>query len=132
MVQCKWTTKRYFRRFQQKSDLPKYYAVADVFVFPTLGDPYGLVVDEAMACSLPVISSSAAGEIHERIEEGVNGYVVPPEDSVTLSSRMLILANDSKLRTHMGQASVEKIRNHTPEKWAEDFERMVHNITESE
>ena len=45
----------FFTGFLQKPDLPHYYALADVFVFPTLGDPYGLVVDEAMACGLPVI-----------------------------------------------------------------------------
>ncbi len=67
-----------FVGFIQKRELPRYYALADVFVFPTLGDPYGLVVDEAMACGLPVISTSAAGEIHDRVEDGVNGYIVPP------------------------------------------------------
>lgn len=114
-----------FAGFQQKTDLPRYYALADVFVFPTLGDPYGLVVDEAMACSLPIISTSAAGEIRERIDEGVNGYIVPPEDSVALADRMLRLAKDSALRTEMGRISAEKVRGRTPDKWAEDFERIV-------
>ena len=67
-----------FAGFFQKAELPRLYAAADVFVFPTLGDPYGLVVDEAMACSLPIISTSAAGEIRDRVESGVNGFVVPP------------------------------------------------------
>ncbi len=45
--------------FHQKAELPRLYAAGDVFVFPTLGDPYGLVVDEAMAAGLPVISTTA-------------------------------------------------------------------------
>lgn len=114
-----------FAGFKQKPDLPRYYALADVFVFPTLGDPYGLVVDEAMACSLPVISTSEAGEIRDRIEEGVNGYITPPEDSIVLAERMLALAKDSALRARMGKVSTEKIQGHTPEKWAEDFERIL-------
>ena len=114
-----------FAGFEQKPELPRYYALADVFVFPTLGDPYGLVVDEAMACGLPVISTSAAGEIRDRIEEGANGYIVPPEDSAALSERMLHLAQNPDLVARMGAVSREKIQGHTPEKWAEDFERIV-------
>jgi len=117
-----------FAGFHQKPELPRYYAVSDVFVFPTLGDPYGLVVDEAMACSLPVISTSAAGEIHDRVEDGVNGYIVPPEDSAVLAERMLRLVRDPKLREQMGKVSAEKIAGRTPERWAEDFEQIVNSI----
>lgn len=117
-----------FAGFKQKSELPRWYAMADVFIFPTLGDPYGLVVDEAMACSLPVISTSAAGEIRDRIEEGVNGYIVPPEDSAALAERMLKLAGDPALRQRMGEQSYEKIKDHTPERWAKDFECIVQRL----
>jgi len=114
-----------FAGFKQKSELPRYYAIADVFVFPTLGDTYGLVVDEAMACSLPIISTSAAGEIRDRIEEGVNGYIVPPGNSAALAERMLYLSREPELRQRMGEESAKKIAGHTPERWAEDFERIV-------
>ncbi|WP_168708939.1 glycosyltransferase family 4 protein [Metallibacterium scheffleri] len=119
-----------FAGFKQKPEVPRYYASSDVFVFPTLGDPYGLVVDEAMACGLPVISTTAAGEIRDRIEEGVNGYIVPPEDSAALAERMLTLAQDGALRERMGKTSSDKIKGHTPERWAEDFERIVHTVFE--
>ena len=121
-----------FAGFQQKPDLPRYYALADVFVFPTLGDPYGLVVDEAMACGLPVISTSAAGEIRDRVEEGVNGYIVPPEDSAALAGAMRTLAQDAALRERMGAVSAQKIQGHTPEQWAEDFERIVRRLLDKE
>ncbi len=117
-----------FAGFKQKPDLPAFYAMANVFVFPTLGDPYGLVVDEAMACSLPVISTSAAGEIHDRIEDGVNGYIVPPEDSRAMAWKMLELARNPDLRRKMGVRSYEKIKDHTPERWAEDFESIVFKL----
>lgn len=117
-----------FVGFTQKPGLPRYYALADVFVFPTLGDPYGLVVDEAMACSLPVISTSAAGEIGDRVEDGVNGYIVPPENSAALLERMELLALDPHLRSRMGEASAQKIAGHTPERWADEFERAVDAI----
>lgn len=117
-----------FAGFKQKPDLPALYAMSDVFVFPTLGDPYGLVVDEAMACSLPVISTRAAGEIRDRIEDGINGYIVPPENASALSERMLELTRNAELRDKMGERSYQKIKNHTPEKWAQDFESIVFKL----
>ena len=117
-----------FAGFRQNPELTGYYAMSDVLVFPTLGDPYGLVVDEAMACSLPIVSTTAAGEIHDRVEQGVNGYTVPPENSAILAECMLHLARDPALRERMGRASAEKIAGHTPARWAEDFEHIVRTL----
>lgn len=117
-----------FAGFRQKPELPHYLTAADVFVFPTLGDPYGLVVDEAMASSLPVLSTSAAGEIRERIEEGVHGFVVPPENSAALLEGMERLAGDGTLRYRMGQAAAARMADSSPERWAADFERGVERI----
>jgi len=117
-----------FAGFHQKAELPRFYAAADIFVFPTLGDPYGLVVDEAMACALPIISTNAAGEIRDRIEQGVNGYIVPPEDSNALSGAMEKVARDKELRKRMGMISAQKISGNTPERWAEDFEKAIDSV----
>jgi glycosyltransferase involved in cell wall biosynthesis len=114
--------------FQQKVDLPRFYAAGDIFVFPTLGDPYGLVVDEAMAAGLPIISTTAAGEIAERVVDGVNGYLVPPDDPYALAAAMTRLASDSKLRQEMGARSAAMIAPHTPDSWAEAFETAVEGI----
>lgn len=117
-----------FAGFKHKHDLPIYYALADVFVFPTLGDPYGLVVDEAMACSLPIICTSAVGEIRDRVEEGVNGYLVPPGDIKALADQMEKLVFNRSLRKKMGKISAQKIIGHTPKRWAEDFERTIEKV----
>jgi glycosyltransferase involved in cell wall biosynthesis len=117
-----------FAGFRQKCEVPIYYAASDVFVFPTLGDPYGLVVDEAMACSLPVISTTAAGEIGDRVVDGETGFLVPPANSEALGQSMLRLAHDPELRARMGRSSFAKMRDRKPEQWAVDFERVVHRI----
>ena len=114
-----------FAGFQQKQDLPRWYALADVFVFPTLGDPYGIVVEEAMACSLPVISTDAAGEIRTRIQDGLNGYIVPAEDPTALADTMSRLARDAELRSRMGRSASDSIGNNTPEQWAIRFEQLI-------
>jgi glycosyltransferase involved in cell wall biosynthesis len=108
--------------------LPPLYAAADAFVFPTLGDPFGMVVLEAMACGLPVISTSAAGEIADRIDEGVNGFVVPPADAEALRERMGLLARDPSLRSRMGDAARATVAGQSPAVWAEAFEEAVDKL----
>ncbi len=114
-----------FAGFREQDELAAMFAVSDVFVFPTLGDPYGLVVDEAMACGLPVISTTAAGEITDRVEEGVSGHLVPPGAPEELASRMAWLAGDATQRSKMGSEAARKVADHTPEAWASGFEELV-------
>jgi glycosyltransferase involved in cell wall biosynthesis len=117
-----------FTGFVPKQRLPELYAAADALVFPTLGDPWGLVIDEAMASSLPIVTTSAAGDVRDRVEDGVNGFIVPPADSAALLDRMRLLAQDPPLRERMGKISARKIAGHTPERWAKDFEDTVERI----
>jgi glycosyltransferase involved in cell wall biosynthesis len=117
-----------FAGFRHGEELPEIYAAADVFVFPTLGDPFGLVVLEAMACGLPIIATSASGEITERVAEGINGFIVPPANVEVLLDRMTLLAHDSDLRRRMGDASIAKLAGQTPDLWAEALELAVQEI----
>jgi glycosyltransferase involved in cell wall biosynthesis len=117
--------------FRQRADLPPLYAAADVFVFPTRGDPYGLVVDEAMATGLPVISTTAAGEIRERVIEGETGLLVPPDDPAALAAAMRRIACDPALRMRMGTRAAEMIAPYTPDRWAAAFEEAVAAILAS-
>ena len=117
-----------FTGFFQRDQLPFLYAAADVFVFPTLGDPFGQVVEEASSCGLPIISSSAAGEIQDRVEEGVTGFIVPPMNSAALFDRMELLAGDSDLRRRMGEAAFRKATPYTSDVWVERFEHAVEQI----
>jgi glycosyltransferase involved in cell wall biosynthesis len=117
-----------FCGFQPGDVLPRLYAACDVFVFPTLGDPFGMVVLEAMACGLPVIATTASGEIADRVMEGVNGLLVPPANSTQLLDRMTLLARDADLRRRMGRASVKRVAGQAPELWAVAFEQAVDEI----
>jgi len=114
-----------FAGFRQRDELPRMYAAADVFVFPTLGDPFGHVVEEAMSSGLPVITTAAAGEIRDRLTDGESGFIVPPGHPDALLSRMRLLAADESLRKDMGQAAFDRARGQTGERWAEAFEAAV-------
>lgn len=116
-----------FVGFQAKARLPEYYAASDVLVFPTLGDPYGLVVDEAMASELPVISTTAAGEIHARVDDS-NGALVPPGDSAALERAMVRFASGGPCQREMARASRRKIAGKTPESWAAQVEEVVRRL----
>lgn len=117
-----------FAGFVQQPTLPRMYVAADVFVFPTLGDPYGLVLDEAMASSLPVVTTAAAGEVTTRVVDGENGWIVPPADGTAMASKMAILAEDSALRSRLGAASLRMMADSSPERWATEFEHAAHQI----
>lgn len=114
-----------FTGFVQPREIPEYYGISDTFVIPTLGDPYAVVVIEAMAAGLPVICTEAIGEIRQRLPEGEAGYIVPAADAAALADRMLRLAGDPALRERMGSACASLGAAVSHEAWAIDFERCV-------
>jgi glycosyltransferase involved in cell wall biosynthesis len=60
-------------------ELPSVYASAGIFVFPTLSDTWGLVVNEALAAGLPVLGSDLSQAVAELIREGYNGWKFRPD-----------------------------------------------------
>jgi glycosyltransferase involved in cell wall biosynthesis len=104
-----------FTGFVQKERLPSYYAFADALVFPTHSDPWGLVVNEAMACSLPVITTSVAGSAADLVKDEWNGKVVHAQDPVELTAAMEHLMTKPDLKSLMGQRSRERIAAFSPD-----------------
>ena len=87
----------------------RYYAAADLFVFPTFYDPFGLVATEAMASGLPVVCSREAGAA-ELIEDGVEGLIVnDPWDVAELAAALGRLASDPALRERLGDAGRKRV-----------------------
>lgn len=109
----------YFPGFAHREDLAGLYALAETLVLPTHSDPWGLVVNEAMACGLPIIVSNVAGCAADLVEDGWNGYVVPPRDPEKLSGAIDSLLRQPELRDRMGAQSTERIRNYSPEACAD-------------
>lgn len=107
-----------FRGFKQRNQLIAEYALAELFIFPTHTDPWGLVVNEAMACGLPVIVTDVAGCSKDLIEEDGNGYVVPARDPAELARAMAAIVCNRERRARMGKRSLEIIANYSPERCA--------------
>jgi UDP-glucose:(heptosyl)LPS alpha-1,3-glucosyltransferase len=95
--------------FPPTRELQKYYAAADVFLFPTTYDAFGMVVLEAMSAGLPVITSDQAGAA-ELIEPGKDGFVLPLNQWVDAGQD--ILRNRATLKT-IGAAAQKTAYGHS-------------------
>lgn len=104
-----------FPGFAQRQDLAGLYALAEALVLPTHSDPWGLVVNEAMACGLPIIVSSVAGCSSDLVEDGGNGYIVPSRNVEKLYVAIDSMVRQPELRRRMSERSRERIRNYSPE-----------------
>jgi len=107
--------------FQQYDDLPIYYGLAGAFILASTWEPWGLVVNEAMAAGLPVLVSNRCGCAPDLVEEGRNGYTFDPYDVENLARLMLRMSDGSLDLEAMGQASHEIIARWTPETFAENL-----------
>src|SRR5208282_571005 len=108
-----------FPGFAQREDLAGLYALAEALVLPTHSDPWGLVVNEAMSCGLPIIVSNVAGCSADLVEDGWNGYVVPSRDAEKLSMAMDSVVRQPELKQQMSARSLERIQSYSPEACAE-------------
>jgi len=88
-------------------DIAAYYAASDLFVFPTLYEPFGLVIIEAMAGGLPVITSRLAAAA-DYIDDGVSGILLEtPHQPQEMASKVGLLLADSGLRDTTGRRGRE-------------------------
>ena len=115
----------WFPGFVQRDQLAGLYALAEALVFPTHSDPWGLVVNEAIACGLPVVATDVAGCTADLVRDGVNGYVVGARQPEALSRAMEKLLHDPELRQRMGQMSLQTNSAFTPQGWAAGVARAV-------
>lgn len=111
-------TNVHFLDFMDKEQLSMYYRAADIFVFPTREDIWGLVLNEAMSYGLPSIASVKANASIELIKENLNGYLIDPEDIELMAARMLELLQDDNKRISMGTNALKTAYNFTIEKMA--------------
>jgi glycosyltransferase involved in cell wall biosynthesis len=95
-----------------KNELPARYAAADLCAFPTLGDGFGLVMQESMCCGTAVVTTPCGGG-PECITDGADGWIVPPRDIEALVERMRQAAADRERLFAMGQAARERAERWT-------------------
>jgi glycosyltransferase involved in cell wall biosynthesis len=89
-------------------ELAVWYAAADVFALPSLGDNAPLAILEAMSASVPVVATTVGG-IPEEVESGATGLLVPPRDPASLGAALVRLLRDRELRASFGAAGRARV-----------------------
>ena len=113
-----------FTGFKNQTELPAYFAMADVFVLPSENEPWGLIINEAMNFELPIVTTNEVGAAPDLVRHGENGYMYTSGDVDALARILLCIIRDEGLRKNMGKRSLEIINN-----WG--FKEDVHGIVSS-
>ena len=101
------------------NDLPAMYASAALFILPSTFEPWGLVVNEAMAAGLPVILSETCGCRPELLEVNKNGFSFDPQNATTCTDALNAFARlDDEKKRQFGIHSKVLIEHFSPETWA--------------
>lgn len=111
--------------------LPDELARATCLVLPSVTtardkEPWGLVVNEAMAAGLPVVATTAVGAAAGGlVRDGANGFVVPERDPVALRTALSRLVGDPALAGRLGHQAARDVRAFTYERMADAFEEAI-------
>src|SRR5439155_17734487 len=103
----------HFAGFVDRDELATYYSLADCLTLPTHSDTCGMVLNDAMACGLPVICTRIAGCAAALVRS--NGLLVSPSNISELGAAMQEMASDSAWRARMSVESRRLIQNYSPE-----------------
>ena len=118
----------HFVDFKLKDELKKYYRASDLFVLMTVGEAWGLVINEAMACGLPVITTDKCIAGVELIENDRSGFIVPVGDVDALVDQVNRVLYDKDRLAQMGEQSLSCIRNYTFENMALEHIKILNKL----
>jgi len=96
---------------------------SDIFLLASVGEAFGLVLAEAMACGVPIVGTRS-GSLTEVVEHGRTGLLSAPLDAVALADSVESLAKDGRLRKEMGTRAIEHVRRNFTVDLA--VERTIH------
>jgi glycosyltransferase involved in cell wall biosynthesis len=111
------------RPFVPRADMPALYAAHDIFVLPSLVEGMPLVLLEAMASSLAVVTTESNG-MTDLVENGHDGLLTIPGDTSSLLAVLTMLCADADLRQRLGAAAMEKMKRFTWERSARRHEAV--------
>jgi len=114
-----------FAGFVDYEQLPGYFGLSGLFVLPSREEVWGLVINEAMACGLPVITTVKVGASADLVRDGVNGFVVRDGEPHELYNAMRKIVADSGLRQKMADSSGQMIRNFGAEHTARGVKEAI-------
>jgi glycosyltransferase involved in cell wall biosynthesis len=116
----------FFEGFHQQDELVKYYALSDIFILSSFEEVWGLVVNEALASGLYVLSSKYAGASYDLIKEGWNGEIFDPDNLEEIVDLIKWTKENIKgIRKRRDDISKYACREFSIERSADDFIRVI-------
>ncbi|MBI2933651.1 MAG: glycosyltransferase family 4 protein [Planctomycetes bacterium] len=122
-------TRVFFAGFKNQTELPSYYAAADVFVMPSDCETWGLVVNEAMCFSLPIVASTGVSAARDLVRDGENGLQFAPGDVTALANHLEDLLSSPERRRQMGARSLRLIRPWSHDACVREIVRAMEDIS---
>lgn len=95
--------------FRNQSELPRFFDLCDVFVLPSIHEPWGLIVNEVMNAGRAVVVSDQVGCAPDLVRDGENGFVFPALDVEALTRALRQFVEDAGLARRMGERAAETI-----------------------
>ena len=112
-------------------DVVKAYQESSIFVLSSRFEGFGMVLIEAMACGLPVVSFDCPAGPDEIITDGVDGLLVPSGDVHALAEKLMVLMSDENLRRRLGQQARQTAQRYEmttiANQWIALFEKVIKN-----
>ncbi len=118
-----------FHNWAKPSNIPSYYKSADICVFPSRHEGFGIVILEAMASGTPVIASDIPS-FREIVSDGVDGRLFKSQDVDALSREVTSLYKNPNLMKVFGRNALEKVKNYSWEKIAEKYVSLYEHLRE--
>lgn len=111
-----------------QEELPAYFHRADLFLFPSRHDGWGVVVNEAIGAGLPIITTLQTGAAHDLVEAGKNGFLFDASDVDSMTRATIDLLQDHARRCAFSQESIRIAESHSLDKAAQTWIRNVQTL----
>ncbi len=107
----------------------EYYHAADLFVLPSLIETFGIVLIEAMAAGLPVLTSDVDG-CRDVVRDDINGLLAPPKDAVSLAEKIEFILSNKGLQERLVSAGREFASNLSRQKIVKEYEELFESLVQ--
>lgn len=119
-----------FPGFLQYKELPQYYSNASVFIIPSTSEQWGLVINEAMASGLPILSSKKCGAHFDLVKEGGNGFTFSPLIKEDISDKLVMFHElDKDTKRSFSKKSLDIISHWTTQKFSNNLQTLARLVS---
>lgn len=117
----------FFHGWQDREKVDKFYNNSDIFVLFSVEEGMSNVLLEAVSRGLPILAMDIESN-RNIVKDGINGFLVPPNDPALAVYKLSLLMEDSSLRERFSKKSLEISKKYSPAKMAESFESLIKRI----